>query len=305
MRLAPPTPVRRGSWGGGGGGAVRPGWGEARQGISFLPWGPQPACLCPGEGLGPERRGGEPDARGGGPEVQGEGAAQLGGRGRGCKVAQGTLSAAARMVQAPGSGLSDPGPERDSKEGLGQGLERGWACSGSLVWRRRVCAWPDARGPQLGLWALLRVVTGGSRWAAGPGSCPDIRRAGQVSPPPPPWGTKTRPCRRGLGAQEGTRAAAEGRGCPGNLLESEPQSLHPRTLQGLPLSWGLGPALSSGWGAPGRHAHVRGPWGGTGQPALPLPPTALLGRNRLTAAGPVARGHRLPRRSQETTNCVV
>nr|CAI9707611.1 unnamed protein product [Rangifer tarandus platyrhynchus] len=67
------------------------------------------------------------------------------------------------MVQAPGSGLSDPGPERDSKEGLGQGLERGWACSGSLVWRRRVCAWPDARGPQLGLWALLRVVTGGSR----------------------------------------------------------------------------------------------------------------------------------------------
>ena len=90
------------------------------------------------------------------------------------------------------------------------------------MWRRRVCAWSDARGPQLGLWAFLRVVTGGSRWAAGPGSCPNIRRAGQVSPPLLPWDTKTRPCRRGLGA-------AEGRGGPGNPLEAEPQSPHPRT----------------------------------------------------------------------------
>lgn len=224
----------------------------------------------------------------------------------GRKVAHGTLSAAARMAQAPGSRLSDPSPERDSKEGLGRGLQRGRDRSGSLVWRRRVCAWSDAHGPRLGLWALLRVVTGGSRWAAGPGSCPDVRRAGQVSPPLPPWDTKTRPCRRGLGAQEGTdTAAAEGRGCPGNLLEAEPQSLHPRTLQGLPPSWGLGPTLSSGWGAPGRHARVRGPWGGMGQPALSLPLTAPLGRDRLTAAGPVARGCRLPRRSRETTNCVI
>lgn len=200
----------------------------------------------------------------------------------GRKVAQGTLSAAARMAQAPGSRLSDPSPERDSKEGLGRGLQRGRDRSGSLVWRRRVCAWSDAHGPRLGLWALLRVVTGGlqvgsrarllPRRSQGQPGVPSAATLGHQDPPlqEGPGGTggdRTRPQLRG-GVALGTCWKLSPRASiPGLCRVSlRPGAWGPRSPRG-----GGHPAVMPASGDPGEGwASLRFPcpsqrcWAGTG-----------------------------------------